>query len=279
MTAQPQRSSRRVYLLVLLLIVSAWLVYRLWPRDLGKEFRRAVYQRDQVKVERMLAAHPELVKLANTPPLTPKMMPQQSRAPTMNFMEEFTVFLWDKVVMKPVVDDEKEEEFQQIEEECLPPLLIALAVEDLGMSRLLLQQGADIKQTSRNGMHAIYMVARSTPDFARLLLENGADVRASNYYSHTPLHFAVHNPHVETVELLLKAGADPNAQNRAGNTPFHNAIYARDTNIWLRLLHYGARLDITNRMGRTPVEYAREHHLTNAIEFFSARQPGPAAPP
>jgi hypothetical protein len=278
MKAESPHPKWRIYLLIWLLAVSAWLVYRAWPRDLGKEFRQAIYRGNRPKVEQLLAAHPELVNQANNPPMKAKPM-GQPRPPTMNFMEEFTVFIWEKVVLKPVKVVGDEEEFRHMEEERLPPLQIAILRDDLALTRLLLEQGADVAQPSLSGRQAIYLASRNPPDFVKLLLEHGADVRTSNYYGHTPLHFAVNNPHTETVELLLKAGADPNARNRGGNTPMHSAIHGRETNVWLRLLHYGARLDITNKTGKTPLDQAREYGQTNAIEFFSARQPGPAAPP
>ncbi len=278
MKAKPQWPKWRKYLLLVLLAVSAWLAYRSWPRDLGREFRQAIYRGNRPKVEQLLAAHPELVNQANNPPLKAKPM-GQPRPPTMNFMEEFTVFIWEKVILKParVVDDE--EEFRYMEEEHLPPLQIAIYRDDLILTRLLIGQGADVKQTSLSGRQAIYLAASHPPDFVKLLLEHGADARASNFYGHTPLHFAVNNPHTETVELLLKAGSDPNARNRGGSTPLHNSIHGRNTNVWAILLQYGARLDITNKMGKTPLDQAREYSQTNAIEFLSTRQPGPAAPP
>ncbi|MGV3755591.1 MAG: ankyrin repeat domain-containing protein [Verrucomicrobiota bacterium] len=278
MTTQPQRPQWRIYLLLALLTVSAWLVYRAWPRDLGKEFRLAIYRSNRPKVEEMLVAHPELVNQANNPPLLAKAMPPP-RPATMNVMEEFTVFIWEKVILKPVKVVDEEEEFRHMEEGCMPPLQIAIARNDLVLTRLLIEQGADLKQPSLSGWQAIYLAARNPPDFVKLLLEHGADARTSNHYGHTPLHFSTHNPHTETMELLLKAGADPNAQNRGGHTPLHNSIYGGKTNVWVLLLRYGARLDITNKTGKTPLDQAREYGQTNAIEVFSARQPGPTAPP
>lgn len=58
----------------------------------------------------------------------------------------------------------------------------------------------------------------------KLLLQNGADVMATNRYKDTPLHRAAQFDQPKVVELLLTNGADVNAKNRIGGTPLDKAV-------------------------------------------------------
>lgn len=57
-----------------------------------------------------------------------------------------------------------------------------------------------------------------------LLLDAGANIDATDKNGATPLHRAVRTRSSEAVECLLKAGANPTLQNKPGSTPFHLAV-------------------------------------------------------
>jgi ankyrin repeat protein len=53
----------------------------------------------------------------------------------------------------------------------------------------------------------------------RVLLENGGDPNAVEYNNcNTPLHEAIYNSHLRTVELLLKYGAKLDLEDRRGTS-------------------------------------------------------------
>ena len=262
----------------MLLLVALVLAFQSRPRDLGRELRYAVYHGAQLEAEQLLQAHPELINQINTKPLVQPF--HQASLTTLNFIEQVTMALWNKVILEPLWD-EADEDFRYMEEEQMSALHIAICLNNLGLTRLLVAQGADLKLATRyQGRQPIYFAASQSPALIKLLLEHGAQANASNHYGHTPLHVATQNSNPEALTLLLEAGADPNAQNRNGATPMHSAATGtQDTNVWQILLHYGARLDLTNKTGKTALDLARQYHQTNAIQFLSARPPGQTAPP
>lgn len=58
----------------------------------------------------------------------------------------------------------------------------------------------------------------------RCLLENGADIHATDKNGATPLHRAVRTRGAAAVRFLLGAGSDPAMKNKPGSTPFHLAV-------------------------------------------------------
>jgi len=93
----------------------------------------------------------------------------------------------------------------------------------------LLNSGADIKGTDKNGVTALHHAVRfRSPIAVKSLIEHGANVnQACRRSGSTPLHRAVTStgaPHTagkqaeanEIVTLLLAAGADPAIRNKRG---------------------------------------------------------------
>jgi len=266
-----RKSYWRIRLLLALLGLAGWIVFATWPRDLGRELRYAAYVGNAGKVERLLRQHPELVNQTFVPSVkNQSLRKHQTRPGSMNIADEFTMYLWDKFVMQAVRKADPDDQFQEIENEMLSALQIAVLKKRLEVTRVLLDHGADIQQPAWQGYQVTIFAANSGPEMMQLILAHGGQVNMTNAYGHTPLHVAVNNPNLDTLRFLLKAGADPNAQNRGGWTPLHNAVMGtRNTNVYALLIQYGARVDITNQGGKTPLEIAREYHQDIAVEFLS----------
>lgn len=270
-----QKSRLRRWFLLALLGLAGWIVFATWPRDLGEELRYAIFKEDEAKVRRLLRKHPEVVNQASTSsPSYQALRNSHSQAPAMNFAEEFTMFLWKQIVMKPVkVEEDPDEYFRSMEEEKLSPLQIAIDKGNLRCTELLLEYGADIHQKSLHGMQAIYFASYRQPEIMRLLLEKGAQPDNTNTFYPPPLQMAVHNPQVKTLKLLLEAGANPNAYSRSGWTALHiAAMKVGDTQALELLLQYGARMDLTNRQGKTALDMALEYKRSEAAEFLARKQ-------
>jgi tankyrase len=105
----------------------------------------------------------------------------------------------------------------------------------------LLQAGADIHATDKNGVTALHHAVRfRSPAAVATLIEHGANVnQVCRRSGSTPLHRAVtqtgapgtagRNPAaIEIIRLLLAAGANPSIANKSGKKP---ADYVADQEV------------------------------------------------
>lgn len=101
------------------------------------------------------------------------------------------------------------------------PLMLAAGLGQDDISQLLLENGADIDDMSRdNGSTAIHFAAEHAHVGAvDLLLKNGASVNDLNDLNYTPIIYACFSGSLEIVKLLLKCGADPTHIDRYGWNP------------------------------------------------------------
>lgn len=88
-------------------------------------------------------------------------------------------------------------------------LMEAAKLGFLGMTRFLLDRGADIEGTDDLGATALMRAAASgRADIVELLLERGADVNHDDWLDQTPLSAAAMEGHREIVDRLLSHGAE-----------------------------------------------------------------------
>ena len=96
------------------------------------------------------------------------------------------------------------------------------------VAALLLDGGADVDpRESANGLTPLLYVTWFSPPtvlgMVALLLDNGADINASDKDGITPVHHAVFSEEVKVVALLLDRGADVNIRDAAGGTACRRA--------------------------------------------------------
>ena len=144
------------------------------------------------------------------------------------------------------------------------PLLFAARQGDVGISRLLINAGADIDGVAGNGTSPLVVATHSGhSELARFLLEQGADANASGA-GYTAMHAAILRGDLDTVEALLDHGADPDARllksnpvqrasedwafktSQIGSTPYFLAASFREATIMRALVEGGADPQLTN---------------------------------
>lgn len=81
-------------------------------------------------------------------------------------------------------------------------------------------------------------------------------LNSSEFAGFTPLHFAVHNNCLKTVEFLTKSGANINIKARGGSTALHLAVEGGKWEILETLLLNKADINIKDDSGRTPLHLA-----------------------
>ena len=104
---------------------------------------------------------------------------------------------------------------------------------------------------------------------ARFLIENGADVNLTDRNGNTPLIFTVHKTgDLETIQHLLEHGAAVNAQNRTGETALMYAAWRGHARIVQYLLEQGADADLKNRNAETARTLSESQGYLDIVEML-----------
>jgi ankyrin repeat protein len=82
-----------------------------------------------------------------------------------------------------------------------------------------------------------------------MLGELGLDVNSPDSYGDTPLHFAVLNNRIHSVNFLLSLGAEVEVCNVDGDTPLHTSVRAVNIRSCKDLLLKGASRKTHNKLG------------------------------
>lgn len=128
------------------------------------------------------------------------------------------------------------------------PFIIAAAVADVPVMRLLLAGGADPRITTKDGSTALMV--------------------ASGMTSIEEEHTVPEARHLEAVKLVLASGADVNAKNEVQNTALHAAaLLGYPTIAEYLVTNASAEVNPVNGAGETPLRLA-EGTIINAMFFI-----------
>jgi ankyrin repeat protein len=122
------------------------------------------------------------------------------------------------------------------------PLIIAAYKNQVECVQILLNNGANINQSSPEGTAIVGTCFKNNVPLTKLLLENGASPNEKGNGGYTPLIFAVQHGNKELVELLLQ----------------HNAL-----------------TDLVDDTGRSAKTYADLMHFTELVEILKQHEKKP----
>jgi ankyrin repeat protein len=135
------------------------------------------------------------------------------------------------------------------------PLLEAVLSRQPAICEFLLDKGADLNLTNKEGFGPLHFAAFTGEiEMAKLLTAKGAALSPNaNVIGATPLDLAVGAGRREMIELLIAKGAPLNLRDKKGNTPLLKAVLSGRAEIAGLLVHKGAAVDDKDPMGSTPL--------------------------
>jgi ankyrin repeat protein len=144
--------------------------------------------------------------------------------------------------------------------------------------RALLKQGADVNETSGDGVTALHWAARrGDVELANLLLVAGANARAATRSGrYTPLHLAAERGSAPIIRALLDSGAEVNAATSTGATALMFAAAAGDLATLSTLLDGGADANAVEAFrGQTALMWAADANRADAVKLLITRGANP----
>jgi ankyrin repeat protein len=141
------------------------------------------------------------------------------------------------------------------------PLHEAVLAGNIERVRMLISNGADIREKDKSGFTPLHVAAlNGRREIAELLIDQGADIEAKNNMGMTPLQVAARFGGLKVVELLISKGADIEAKDNRGMTSMHQLCFSHQGKATAELLiskgaNINAKITDTND-GRTPLHVA-----------------------
>lgn len=131
------------------------------------------------------------------------------------------------------------------------------SVSDVVVANFLLNRGADVNAMNCNQETPLhYAVDQNNLKSVELLIGHGATVTCLTKECFTPLHFAVTNNCSAIAEYLLNRGANALVRDINGSTPLHLAISLGSTEMVKLLLKHKSNVEINYDNGIRPFDLA-----------------------
>lgn len=138
----------------------------------------------------------------------------------------------------------------------MTPLYLAASKGYLEIAKVLVDNGADVNLTNKYGWTPMHTATfNNYLTVMDALFDGGADIDVQNDNGATPLLIATQNYHKTAIFILLLKGANTNLADRAG-APLHYAIRNGELGTVEDLIRHGADVNLEGSEGRTPLMLA-----------------------
>ena len=146
---------------------------------------------------------------------------------------------------------------------------------------LFLSKGADPNSKDFSGNTPLFIaIYKEDLETARLLLDWGADINLSDRRKITVLHKAVlYNCNINTINFLLENGADINRRDGVGLPPIYYSASEDDPELFYYLVKKGAKIDFKSSYGSTLLHTVRniklaEYLINRGLDVNAATEDG-----
>jgi hypothetical protein len=151
------------------------------------------------------------------------------------------------------------------------PVHGAVARCHLPVAEVLLENGASVNQTRRDGTSPLFLsVDRCDQIMVEFLISRDANLETPNKDGVSPLYHAATKGNAAMTELLLNKGANVSHKNRDGDTPLHVAAAFNHRKAAEILVAHAADVLSTNRDGVSPRDFAVRHGHNSLGKFLES---------
>ncbi len=151
-----------------------------------------------------------------------------------------------------------------------PLISIAVMMGNLDLVQLMIKYKASVEPAQKiNGMSPLLLALKfNNEPITKLLIENGANVNAIHEEKGVMIHI-MEKSMIALIPLLLGRGVQLNVGNTSANNPLAYAIHSRgDFNIMKQLIEKGADVNYKLQNGQTALFFAINAHKTNCVEYL-----------
>jgi hypothetical protein len=153
----------------------------------------------------------------------------------------------------------------------ITPLMKAVAQNDLGSVKTILNDGAQVDAVSNFGSTALLKIgAKTSPEVVTELLMAGADVNHEDRDDNTTLLIAARVCGADVVRILLNVGAHRNFPDKTGNTALIYAVLHIRIDTVKVLIAAGANLSTRNSQGLSALKCAINNNSEEIVKLLKA---------
>lgn len=105
------------------------------------------------------------------------------------------------------------------------PFMIAALANNIEKMNLLLNKGANINATDKEGKTALHIASFTNPKLIKQLIDAGADLNLKDKDGNTAMHLAASWGRLDSIKILLENKININAINNDGYTPLGLALF------------------------------------------------------
>ncbi len=167
-------------------------------------------------------------------------------------------------------------EINQASDSGVTPVLMAIAIGDLKMVKLLVDKGADLTSVTNdkdkdyqfyNAM--MFAVLSEKTEMVDYLLSKGFELNSkANQFNVLPLHLAAQSCKPKMLEHLIRSGADINAVNAKGESASMLAAKSKCLGNIVALHEAGADFLLKNNLGKTINDYKSEKKYDQYLNYY-----------